>query len=360
MTPLSRLAHRCAERLFANPAEREQFLQVLSEPPPIPPALLWLEDSPETLPFPTLPPLPWQPPWVTRLSVGTRAGQHPLHAAGVYYCLDSSSVFAAVPLLTLPSFPRLVIDLCAAPGGKSLFAWRSLRPQYLLCNEVIGKRVGMLISNLKRCRVHPVGVSNCDSADIAAACPASADVVIVDAPCSGQSLLVKGEKADGCFHPLTLRHNQRRQKRILATAAALVRPGGWLLYSTCTYSHEENETVAAWFSAKYPHFMPQTVPALAPYQSHLTELPCYRLWPQSQEGAGAFTILWQHQGQGEPQPLPVLDRWLRWQSRPDAGEAADRFNRRESADDQNIVLPGVDPSAQCGLLWHRRRLAVSP
>jgi 16S rRNA C967 or C1407 C5-methylase (RsmB/RsmF family) len=181
----------------------------------------------------------------------------------------------------------------------------------------------MLISNLKRCRVHPVGVTCCDSADLAATLPQTAEVVIVDAPCSGQSLLAKGQTAEGCFHPLTLRHNQRRQKRILAAAAALVRPQGWLLYSTCTFSREENEEVAKWFSAKYPQFIPQTVPQLAAYQSHLSELPCYRLWPQQQEGAGAFTILWQHQGEGEPTPMPELSNWLCWQATTDAVEAAD-------------------------------------
>lgn len=316
MAKLSRLALACAERLFEAATDRERFLQALFDPQPLPPALLWREDLPDPLPFTVLPPLPWQPPWVTRLPVGTRPGQHPLHQEGAYYCLDSSSVFAAVPLLTLPKAPNLVIDVCAAPGGKSLLAWRALQPRYLLCNETIAKRLGMLINNLKRCRVHPVGVTCCDSAKLAAVLPHTADVVIVDAPCSGQSLLAKGQTADGCFHPLTLRHNQRRQKRILAAAAALVRPRGWLLYSTCTFSREENEEVAQWFSAKYPEFVPQTVHQLLPYQSHLSELPCYRLWPQSQEGAGAFTILWQHQGQGTPEPLLALDSYLhlRWRS----------------------------------------------
>ncbi|WP_448527681.1 RsmB/NOP family class I SAM-dependent RNA methyltransferase [Parathermosynechococcus lividus] len=323
MVKPSRLALNCAEHLFEAAAERERFLAALFVPQPLPPAILWRQDPPTPSPFPVLPPLPWQPPWVSRLAVGTRAGQHPLHQAGAYYCLDSSSVFAAVPLLSLPPSPSLIIDVCAAPGGKSLLAWRALKPDYLLCNEAIPKRLGMLISNLKRCRVHPVGVTCCDSADLAATLPQTAEVVIVDAPCSGQSLLAKGQTAEGCFHPLTLRHNQRRQKRILAAAAALVRPQGWLLYSTCTFSREENEEVAKWFSAKYPQFIPQTVPQLAAYRSHLSELPCYRLWPQQQEGAGAFTILWQHQGEGEPTPIPELSNWLCWQATTDAVEAAD-------------------------------------
>lgn len=317
---LSRLAVACANRLFETASHRERFLEALATPSAYPATVLWCREPASPLPFEPLPPLPWQPPWVSRFAPGSRTGQHPLHEAGAYYCLDSSSVFAAVPLLTLPQEPSLVIDVCAAPGGKSLFAWRSLQPGYLLCNETIGKRVGMLISNLKRCRVHPVGVTSWDSEVLAAEFQGTADVVIVDAPCSGQSLLAKGQKAEGCFHPLTIHRNQGRQKRILAAATALVRPGGWLLYSTCTFSQDENEDVAAWLMAKFPQWVPQPVPALAAYQSHLAAFPCYRLWPHQGEGAGAFTILWQHQGKGESSPLPDLgerrafgDRW-RWQS----------------------------------------------
>lgn len=314
MAQLSRLAVACANRLFETAGDRERFLQALTTPPAYPATVLWCGEQTPALPFELLPPLPWQPPWVSRFAAGSRPGQHPLHEVGAYYCLDSSSVFAAVPLMTLPPQPSLVIDVCAAPGGKSLLAWRSLQPYYLLCNETIGKRVGMLISNLKRCRVHPVAVTAWDSAILATTLPSTADVVIVDAPCSGQSLLAKGQKADGCFHPLTIRHNQRRQKRILAAATALVRPGGWLLYSTCTFSQDENEAVAAWLMATFPQLIPQEVPLLAAYQSHLAAFPCYRLWPYQGEGAGAFTILWQHQGAGESNPLPDLsDRW-RWHS----------------------------------------------
>ncbi|MDM7326224.1 MAG: RsmB/NOP family class I SAM-dependent RNA methyltransferase [Thermosynechococcus sp. Uc] len=310
----SRLAVACANRLFESAHDRECFLEALTIPPAYAATVLWCREPTSSLPFEPLPPLPWQPPWVSRFAPGSRTGQHPLHEAGAYYCLDSSSVFAAVPLLTLPQEPSLVIDVCAAPGGKSLFAWRSLHPHYLLCNETIGKRVGMLIGNLKRCRVHPVGVTSWDTEVLAAEFQGTADVVIVDAPCSGQSLLAKGQKADGCFHPVTIRHNQRRQKRILAAATTLVRPGGWLLYSTCTFSQDENEGVATWLMATFPHLIPQKVPVLAPYQSHLAAFPCYRLWPQQGEGAGAFTVLWQHQGLGESRPIPDLGNRWRWRS----------------------------------------------
>lgn len=315
MAPPSRFLQKLSQQLFKQEQEQDEFIQALLTPPAYAPAILWCQESPPDSPFDCVPPVPWQPDFITRLIPGTRPGQHPLHEQGAYYCLDFSSVFAAFPLWELAQGvlreTALVVDLCAAPGGKSLFAWRSLKPDLLLCNEVIGKRLGMLISNLKRCQVDPVAVLQADSEALAQIMPQTAAVVIVDAPCSGQSLLAKGMKADGCFHPVTIRRNQGRQKRILAAAANLVAPQGYLLYSTCTFSIPENEGAIAWFLDKFPQFQPQSIPALIPWQSHLSENPCYRLWPHHGFGAGAFTALLQNTAAGEP--LPLDSAWQRYQ-----------------------------------------------
>jgi 16S rRNA C967 or C1407 C5-methylase (RsmB/RsmF family) len=129
-------------------------------------------------------------------------------------------------------------------------------------------------------------------------------VVIVDAPCSGQSLLAKGAKAPGCFHPVTINKNANRQKRILANAAQLVAPQGYLAYMTCTYSVEENEQVIEWLLERFPRLRPVVIPHLATHQSSLSSLPCYRLWPQTGLGAGAFTILLQNTEMDVPQAIP--------------------------------------------------------
>jgi 16S rRNA C967 or C1407 C5-methylase (RsmB/RsmF family) len=230
------------------------------------------------------------------LAIGTRPGTHPLHHQGYFYCLDFSSVFAASVLLAIASPVRQVLDLCAAPGGKSIFAWRSLRPSQLLCNEVIGKRIGALVSNLKRCRIHPHQVFSHDTAHWAEQFPSSMDVVVVDAPCTGQSLLAKGETAPGCFHPVQINKNANRQRRILANAAQTVAPEGYLAYMTCAYSPEENEETISWLLTRFPQFQPVSIPALQSFQSHLTDLPCYRMMPQDRLGAGAFTCLLRHSG----------------------------------------------------------------
>ncbi|MFN3680255.1 hypothetical protein [Thermosynechococcus sp.] len=87
---LSRLAVACANRLLESPSDRERFLEALTTPPPYPATVLWCQEPASPLPFEPLPPLPWQPPWVSRFAAGSRTGQHPLHEAGAYYCLDSS------------------------------------------------------------------------------------------------------------------------------------------------------------------------------------------------------------------------------------------------------------------------------
>lgn len=314
----SRLLQTLSQNLFPKLPDQEQFIHALLQPQPYSPAILWTQPKPDVSPFAIAPAVAWQPSFVDRLSSETKPGKHPLHAQGAYYCLDLSSVFAAIPLMELTAkYPKtnLLVDLCAAPGGKSLFAWRSLKPDLLLCNEVIGKRLGMLMSNLKRCQVDPVAVIHGDVAALAPVLSQSADVVIVDAPCSGQSLLAKGIKVEGCFHPVTIRHNQRRQKRILAAAADLVAPQGYLLYSTCTFSKVENEGAIARFLSKFPQFQPQPILSLKDWQSHLTDIPCYRLWPQHHLGAGAFTVLLKNTTLGEPHPLkPDWKRYQKWSS----------------------------------------------
>lgn len=289
-----RLLQKFSQKLFDNPTEQAQFIEALTQPQLFHPCILWLQQRPDPLPFVVEPPLAWQPHFVDRLALDTKPGRHPLHEQGAFYCLDFSSVFAASVLLQIEQPVKVVIDVCAAPGGKSMFAWTALQPELLISNELIGKRLGALISNLKRCRVQPVVAVTLDPGILAAEIPQTADLVIVDAPCTGQSLLAKGEKNPGCFHPVNINKNANRQKRILANSAQVVAPQGFLAYMTCAYSPEENEQVTAWLLQKFPQFQPVAVPQLSAYQSHLTDFPCYRMFPQTGLGAGAFAVLLQN------------------------------------------------------------------
>jgi len=167
----------------------------------------------------------------------------------------------------------------------------------------------MLISNLKRCQISPSIIFNRDSSIFAENIPLSSNLVIVDAPCTGQSLLAKGEKAPGCFHPTAINKSANRQKRIIANSAQIVAPQGYLAYMTCTYSPEENEQVCEWFLSRFPHFQAVEINHLQEYQSHLTNIPCYRLFPQDRLGAGAFTALFKNTEVGEVKELApqILD-----------------------------------------------------
>ena len=127
-----------------------------------------------------------------------------------------------------------------------------------------------------------------DTSILAEKWPLAFDLVLVDAPCSGQSLLAKGEKALSCFHPATINLNANRQRRILANSLKCVAPGGYLLYSTCTFSIKENEKVVDWLLKSFPDFKTQKVDTLLRHQSKYTESYCYRLWPDQEYGAGAF------------------------------------------------------------------------
>ncbi|MBE9036829.1 RsmB/NOP family class I SAM-dependent RNA methyltransferase [aff. Roholtiella sp. LEGE 12411] len=290
----SNLLLKLARRLFTNPDEQERFVEALMNPQPFQSSIIWCHEKPDFTSLSVETPTYWQPPFIDRLHLGEKPGKHPLHEKGYFYCLDFSSVFAAATLFTILQPVRLIFDMCAAPGGKSIFAWKALKPELIISNEVIGKRLGMLISNLKRCHISPSAVVNRDSSLFAQMMPSSSDLVIVDAPCTGQSLLAKGEKAPGCFHPTAINKSANRQKRIIANSAKIVSAQGHLAYMTCTYSTEENEQVCEWFLERFPHFQAVQISNLAKYQSHLTTMPCYRLFPQDRLGAGAFTVLFKN------------------------------------------------------------------
>lgn len=169
-----------------------------------------------------------------------------------------------------------------------MLAHSILKPKELVCNETIGKRIGMLKSNLERCNIEAI-VKNLDPGNLANDYEDQADVVIVDAPCSGQSVLVKGLQNPGCFNPRVVESNAMRQRRILSVSAGMVKMGGWLMYSTCTYSLEENEKLIEWFLHKNRCFCEVEDKKYSFMKSRFGN--GYREWPHSGFGVGGFTCL---------------------------------------------------------------------
>lgn len=256
----------------------------------------------------------WLPRWIDVVAQNERPGRLKEHDEGEFYILDLSSTFAVAPLADLLGEFKdacAILDLCAAPGGKGILAWRYLNPRLIVANEVIAKRTAQLISNYKRCRIDPALVSSCDPGLMKSLFPEVFNLTIVDAPCSGQSLVLKGLAAPGAFHRATIALNERRQRRILINASESVAPGGCLLYSTCTFSRDENEKVVEWLCRVRGDFKALEVPALQDYRTKLSDLAMYRLFPHHGFGAGCFVALLRRDGDASREVLDkqgALDR----------------------------------------------------
>lgn len=300
-----------AAALFSEAAKREAFVTALMDGDSREQAIIVLRDEPAIKTFPREWPTKWQPDFVTRLSNHFRPGKHPLYEKGAFYSLDFSSVFSASAMLAIPTPPQRVLDLCASPGGKSIFAWRAFQPGLMVCNETVRKRADTLIHNLQRCRVESASVWTTDPSVYAQRAAKSFDFIIVDAPCSGQSLMARNEPAPGAFTPHMIDMCVGRQHRILGNAIKCLSDGGHILYSTCTFSEKENERVLHWALREHDFLEAVEVPALKEFQSEYTELPCYRLFPQSGLGAGAFVALIRNKNEA-PAELPELDLPTYW------------------------------------------------
>ena len=166
----------------------------------------------------------------------------PLFQAGAYYVQEASSMLLAEVLRQTVNLdrPLRVLDLCAAPGGKSTLMASTLHPDSLIiCNEVIRSRVSVLRENIDKWGYSNVVVSNHDPEELATLA-SFFDVVLVDAPCSGEGLFRKDPDAMNEWSTDSVQMCSARQKRILSAAAPLLDTGGALIYSTCTYNDDEN------------------------------------------------------------------------------------------------------------------------
>ena len=238
-------------------------------------------------PIPSLPfvkePVPWEPMGYY-YDPQARPGLHPYHEAGVYY-LQEASAMSAVALLD-PQPGETICDLCAAPGGKSTqIAGRMKGKGLLLCNEYSPARAKILSRNIERMGVANAIVTNEKTGNLAQRLPGFFDRVLVDAPCSGEGMFRKEEAAVTDWSQETVEMCAARQAEILDNAAVLLKPGGRLVYSTCTFAPEEDEQAVAAFLERHPEFVPEEVEA--PW---FTPGPqgSYRMWPHRLLGEGHF------------------------------------------------------------------------
>lgn len=244
-------------------------------------------------------PVPWEPEGFY-YDPETRPGLHVYHEAGVYY-LQEASAMAPVALLD-PKPGERVCDLCAAPGGKTTqIAGRMLGQGFLVCNEINPKRAKILSRNIERMGVANALVTNEHPQTLASRFPGFFDRVLVDAPCSGEGMFRKEEAAVTDWSQETVQMCARRQREILDSAARLVRPGGRLVYSTCTFAPEEDEETVAAFLKAHPEFTPEPVeaPWFVPGEN-----ASYRMWPHKLLGEGHFAAVLR-KTQGESGEVPA-------------------------------------------------------
>ena len=201
-----------------------------------------------------------------------RPGKHPYHEMGLYYIQEPSAMSAAALLAPKPGMR--VLDLCAAPGGKSTQLATYLGDSGLLVsNEINTQRSRILSQNIERMGIKNAIVTNEDSFVLASHFPGFFNAIQVDAPCSGEGMFRKLPEAIEQWSVENVAICAARQKEILDNAAVMLKPGGVIVYSTCTFSKEENEDVIEYFLERHPDFT-------------LEEME--RFWPHKVDGEGHF------------------------------------------------------------------------
>lgn len=212
-----------------------------------------------------LTPVPWEPAGYYYDEMLVQPGKYALHEAGAYYIQEPSAMLPAALLAPLPG--EKVLDLCAAPGGKTLQLACALQGEGLLVsNEIHPARARILSENVERCGIPNAMVCNETPDRLAARCSAFFDRVLVDAPCSGEGMFRKNPDAVSEWSPENVALCARRQDEILDQAAGCLRPGGRLVYSTCTFSPEEDEECVERFLSRHPDYSLIKMEKLLPHR----------------------------------------------------------------------------------------------
>ena len=238
----------------------------------------------------------------------------PAFHAGAYYVQEASSMFLEQAVRQCPT-PQVVLDLCAAPGGKSTLL-RSLLPDdtLLVANEPIKSRANILRENIIKWG-HEGTVVTCNYPKDFAKLGPTFDIIVVDAPCSGEGMFRKDNPALEMWSPANVELCAERQREIVETIWPTLNPGGHLIYSTCTYNTRENEENVRYFCQTLGA---QTVEIPVKTEWNITGSllpdfpePVYRFMPHKTRGEGFFLAMIKKEGtlisKPHPHPKPDLD-----------------------------------------------------
>lgn len=252
---------------------------------------------------------------------------------GVYYVQEASSMFLDYLLRRYVDRPVRYLDLCAAPGGKSTLALSALPAGSLaVCNEVVRNRAHILAENIAKWGFDNTVVTRNSAADFGAL-HHYFDVILVDAPCSGEGMFRKDAQAIDEWSPAQVGLCADRQREILTDVWDALRPGGLLIYSTCTYNREENEEMVHFLMK---HFGATPLDAAPPEEWHIhpsldADLPAYRFMPHYTRGEGLFMAALRKPGDEDD---CERDSWLRRSAR----RQEKKKTGRPAAKDDNHAL----------------------
>lgn len=263
--------------------------------------------SPEE--FERIAPFSLQPiPWVENgyfYKPEDQPTKHPYYFAGLYYMQEPSAMTPASRLKAEPG--DCVLDLCAAPGGKATELGTRLRGEGLLvANDISAPRMKALLKNVEVAGIPNAFLTNEEPARLAAVFPEFFDKILVDAPCSGEGMFRKEPAVMEAWTPDKPEICAAIQRPILDAAVQMLKPGGYLLYSTCTFSAEENEKQMARVLQLYPEFSLEEItpwykgfakgrPEWADNNPELAKT--VRIWPQYMDGEGHYLALLKKQGE---------------------------------------------------------------
>ena len=248
----------------------------------------------------------------------------PLFHAGCYYVQEASSMFLEQALKQTVglSLPIKVLDLCAAPGGKSTHIQSLIsKESFLVSNEVIKSRAGVLKENMMKWGCENVMVTNNDPKDFSRL-KNYFDVIVVDAPCSGSGLFRRDKDAIAEWSTNAVMLCAQRQQRILTDCWPALKKGGVLIYSTCSYSREEDEAIVEWMKAQ-EDASPVTL-SVSPEWQIVESEGGYRFWPHRLQGEGFFLAAFRKDGgegnaafktkqqisKASKQELEILKSWV--------------------------------------------------
>lgn len=254
------------------------------------------EEFQEQAPFPVVP-----VPWITNgyfYPSQIRPARHAFYQAGLYYLQEPSAMTPADRLEICPG--DYVLDLCAAPGGKATELGARLKGEGLLvANDISASRARALLRNLELFGISNAFVTSEVPARLARSFPEFFHKILLDAPCSGEGMFRKEPEVAAAWYPDRPRELAAIQHDLVRQAISMLRPGGLLLYSTCTFSPEENEGTISWLLEQYPEM--EVLP-IALYSGFSPGVPQWgngdprlaqavRIWPHKMDGEGHFLCL---------------------------------------------------------------------